>query len=1647
MERLEPAQLCWVPVPTRSWLLATCTSVNATKPPSITASIIGHRLLQPGDTADDADYGKVVTSKEALAFESAQMEDFADALRMTGELHEASLLSLLRRRYFADAIFTFAGDILISINPYRDTGALTAALPTPDEIAEREKTATQIPHLFVVAERAHLAMLSRGAKGKSQSILINGESGSGKTEAAKCIMRCLAQRSFAKRQVMQKQATAEMTQNLKRLGVLGASQRESRGMALLSGRGRGKKLQDSVAAPKDVSDGDVEDVGSKIERSFLLANPLLEAFGNAATVNNHNSSRFGKYVQVVYSDDGCMTGTNTRHFFLEKSRVVRRAPGDRNFHAFHQLLAAYRAGHELVKDIGLLPRYAEHEPALLALEQGAGGDDVSEDLAAFDRTCKAMDTMGIYEDEQRRVWRVVAVVLALGEVEFAAKPVEDKSSLPQSAVSGGLEHAAAMLGVAPALLEMALCFRSLRAGKRGSVSFVPVPPEKAREGVEGLVKALYASLFAWLVERINDASKEMTSSAQAEASRRKDPLFIGVLDIFGFEVLAVNSLEQLCINYCNEVMQRVFDHHVFELEKDVYREEGIEAASHAFRDNSPVIALLSAKPSGLLRVLDEQCMMGEALATDAAFLSRCDSTHGASQDAVAGSLYYKARPRLHHDNEFLVAHFAGPVTYTVDGFVMKNTDALLPDLVALVTTPRDDDDVDYCGAVLKAGLPTQARDENDTGRRIASLDSVGSRFRAQLAGLQQTLDSTDQHFVRCVKPNRHKSAADWDAELVLNQLKYLSVMEIVRVRSEGFPVRIAFADLVAKFSELLLSGKFEWLPGANDKRACEVLLKTSLGAKSEKKLWVLGTTKAFLRDGVMETLAQLLRNRRRNAAVLMQKIARGFLVRKWLLRRVRAAKRIQRWWRHFGLSADQAAVVIQRAARGFLARRRLARTRAAALVLQRAERARKARAALQALRAEALLRSRVAKLQAAWRARKHRAWFLKIRRGVVAFQARCRGAFVRGRWHALLESREKWASLLHPNEAVVLTSMVTKTSRVSKSIFSALGGKSTKQRQLVLTTGDGEERAPRLFYVDPVTRRWKGEVPWDRDRLGCLTTSPQDFVVHSRAVDDKADKEPLWHFSDLLGPAVCWVQSMRRNVDVLGLVRDPAPAEFVARSGLAHRGALQMVSLHDAKRAHDYFVWLSESGDLWWAESQEQSMASGGCNLTRFCAVAAAPGVGGDAAFEVSTPYRPKPLVFRAATALLAQTWIQAIDRVIKLLAVDTLAIRRKEESSRRLHAQGVALLNKGDALAAKIKFKEAMDVLAEQPQHAAHVKSLNQRAKCNHLLGLEDKAIDDCTAVLAVAPLNEMALATRAAAYEAKRLWSECLADYETLRAVAPWSRSAEAGLARAQFEVRGASSDTPPLASAPRPRIAKTFSGPIARHATTALKRDQSELAKVNTAPARTDKSATAARKASAKRPQAEAVLPSASRASPAATTAAATATATATTTTATAGFVAKRSPASSVDASPKTSPQTDKVAPSRASPLAAAGAPSAVEDEELQPPVTPILGPAKKPKRKTARAAAALAGEDEGGKKKVGSGRISFARALADWSTGKPDDLELRAGDEIVVTHKYLDGWWVGNCNGKSGLFPSTYVQVFSLGKEPSSRSTSPAGGAPS
>jgi len=1635
MERLEPTQLCWVPVPTRSWLLATCTSINATKPPSIAASIIGHRLLQPGEDADDADYGKVVTSKEALAFESAQMDDFADALRMTGELHEASLLSLLRRRYFADAIFTFAGDILISINPYRDTGTLTAALPTPDEIAEREKAGTQIPHLFVVAERAHLAMLSRGAKGKSQSILINGESGSGKTEAAKCIMRCLAQRSFAKRQVMQKHATAEMTQNLKRLGVLGAAQRESRGMALLSGRGRGKKLQDSVAAPKDVSDGDVEDVGSKIERSFLLANPLLEAFGNAATVNNHNSSRFGKYVQVVYSDDGCMTGTNTRHFFLEKSRVVRRAPGDRNFHAFHQLLAAYRAGHELVKDIGLLPRYAEQEPALLAQEEE---DDAAEeeDLAAFDRTCKAMDTMGIYEDEQRRVWRVVAVVLALGEVEFAAKPVENKSSLPQSTVSNGLEHAAAMLGVAPALLEMALCFRSLRAGKRGSVSYVPVPPEKAREGVEGLVKALYASLFAWLVDRINDASKEMTSSAQAEASRRKEPLFIGVLDIFGFEVLAVNSLEQLCINYCNEVMQRVFDHHVFELEKDVYKEEGIEAASHAFRDNSPVIALLSAKPAGLLRILDEQCMMGESLATDVAFLSRCDSTHGASQDAVAGSLYYKARPRLHHDNEFLVAHFAGPVTYTVDGFVVKNTDAVLPDLVALVTTPRDDEDVDYCGAVLKAGLPMQARDENDTGRRIASLDSVGSRFRAQLTSLQQTLDSTDQHFVRCVKPNRHKSARDWDAELVLNQLKYLSVMEIVRVRSEGFPVRIAFADLVAKFSELLLSGKFEWLPGANDKRACEVLLKSSLGPKSEKRLWVLGTTKAFLRDGVMEALAQMLRNRRRNAAVLVQKAARGFLVRKWLRRRVRAAKRIQEWWRHFGLSADQAAVVIQRAARGFLARRRFERMRAAALLLQRFERARKARAALQALRAEALLQSRVVKLQAAWRARKHRAWFLKIRRGVVLFQACCRGAFVRGRWHALLESREKWASLLHANEAVVLTSMVTKTSRVSKGIFSALGGKSTKQRQLVLTTGDGEERAPRLFYVDPVTRRWKGEVPWDRDRLGCLTTSAQDFVVHSRAVDDKADKEPLWHFSDLLGPAVCWVQSMRRNVDVLGLVRDPAPAEFVARSGLAHRGALQMVSLHDAKRTHDYFVWLSESGDLWWAESQEQSMASGGCNLTRFCAVAAAPGVGGDAAFEVSTPYRPKPLVFRAATALLAQTWIQAIDRVIKLLAVDTLAIRRQEESSRRLHAQGMALLNKGDALAAKIKFKEAMDVLADQPEHAAHVKSLNQRAKCNHLLGLEDKAIDDCTAVLAVAPLNEMALATRAAAYEAKRMWPESLADYETLRAAAPWSRSAEAGLARAQFEVRGSPPDAPPLASAPRPRIAKTFSGPIARHATTALKRDQSELAKVNTAPARTDKSAAVARKASAKRVQADAALPPASPA-PSSATAAATSTA--------ATSTAKRSPASSVDASPKTSPQTDKVARSRASPPAAA-TPPPMDDEALQPPVTPILGPAKKPKRKTARAAA-VAGEEEDGKKKGGSGRISFARALADWSSGKPDDLELRAGDEIVVTHKYLDGWWVGSCNGKSGLFPSTYVQAFSLSKEPSSRSTSPAGGAPS
>ena len=431
-----------------------------------------------------------------------------------------------------------------------------------------------------------------------QSILVNGESGAGKTEASKHIMRYLAARS-----------------------------RDAKGNVKADGGG-------DLSAPS-------------IEQCILQSNPLLEAFGNAQTIRNNNSSRFGKFIRIDYDKDGAICGSSTKHYLLEKSRVVRHEDGERSYHIFYQLCAknvTIDLGDAGSYDVRPSSTYAyldnasgvglrrsgssgslratdhDHEDAIFDDDDDEddreGTDNGLDDAAAFDETVAAMNTVGIDATQQAEVWRILAGVLCLGNVNFSAQE-DSGSGIVGSAVradDGSDEHlanVARLLGVDGPELERALCWRTFRAGRRSSINEVPLGPEVAAECRDGISKWIYTSIFSWLVAQINVATSRETAS--------KIKSFIGILDIFGFEVFERNSFEQLCINFSNEVLQRQFDHHVFELEQEYYILEGIDFTKIKFKDNQATIDLFS----GVFAILNEQGLLGEK-ATDELFVQKLD---------------------------------------------------------------------------------------------------------------------------------------------------------------------------------------------------------------------------------------------------------------------------------------------------------------------------------------------------------------------------------------------------------------------------------------------------------------------------------------------------------------------------------------------------------------------------------------------------------------------------------------------------------------------------------------------------------------------------------------------------------------------------------------------------------------------------------------------------------------------------------------------------------------------------------------------------------------------------------------------------------------------------------------------------------------
>ncbi|XP_057962768.1 myosin-9 [Malania oleifera] len=807
-----------------------------------------------------------------------------DDMTKLSYLHEPGVLQNLKTRYELNEIYTYTGNILIAINPFQRLPHLYDA-----HMMQQYKGAPLgelSPHVFAVADVAYRAMINEG---KSNSILVSGESGAGKTETTKMLMRYLA---------------------------------------FLGGR----------AATE----------GRTVEQQVLESNPVLEAFGNAKTVRNNNSSRFGKFVEIQFDKHGRISGAAIRTYLLERSRVCQISDPERNYHCFYLLCAAPQ---EEIEKYKLGNPKSFHYLNQSKCYELVGVSDAHDYLA----TRRAMDIVGISEKEQEAIFRVVAAILHIGNIDFAKGEEIDSSVLKDEKSEFHLKTTSELLMCDSAALEDALCKRVMITPEE--VIKRSLDPLGATVSRDGFAKTIYSRLFDWLVDKIN------VSIGQDPNSRS----LIGVLDIYGFESFKYNSFEQFCINFTNEKLQQHFNQHVFKMEQEEYTKEEIDWSYIEFVDNQDVLDLIEKKPGGIVALLDEACMFPKS--THETFSQKLYQTFKVNKRFI--------KPKLSR-TDFTIAHYAGEVQYKSDQFLDKNKDYVVPEHQDLLGASK-------CPFV--AGLFPPLPEET---AKSSKFSSIGSRFKLQLQQLMETLNSTEPHYIRCVKPNNLLKPAIFENVNIMQQLRCGGVLEAIRISCAGFPTRRAFFEFINRFGLLapeVVEGNYE------EKVACKKILE-----KKQLKGFQIGKTKVFLRAGQMAELDARRAEVLSNAAKAIQRRIRTHNARKRFIALRKATICVQSIWRgrlacklYGHMKREAAAVNIQRRLRGYQSRKAYNKLRFSGLVLQTGLRAMAARKDYR------LKRQTKAAIIIQTRCRCHRAssYYKKLKRASVVSQCRWRGRLAR----------------------------------------------------------------------------------------------------------------------------------------------------------------------------------------------------------------------------------------------------------------------------------------------------------------------------------------------------------------------------------------------------------------------------------------------------------------------------------------------------------------------------------------------------------------------------------------------------------------------------------------------------------------------------
>lgn len=851
---------CWVQDDKEGWVGAEVESKK------VEGDKVILELRLETDTDDDPPK-RIETTLSALEQNSDSLPplrnppvlETTEDLTTLSYLNEPSVLHAIRMRYAQLNIYTYSGIVLIATNPFQKVDNLY----TPDIIQLYSgKTRGELdPHLFAIAEDAYRCMLRDN---KNQTIVVSGESGAGKTVSAKYIMRYFA--------------TVEDPEHPRKHH------------SAVSGSKAGINL----------------DALSATEEQILATNPIMEAFGNAKTTRNDNSSRFGKYLEIQFDKQVEIIGAKIRTYLLERSRLVFQPSTERNYHIFYQLCSGATA--EEKEEFKLLPTMD-----FFYLSQGgdpkiANVDDAKE----FQATKAALKTIGIGEDVQHDVFKVLSGLLHIGNIQIQATRTQAVLSSDEPSLLIVCE----LLGLDATNFAKWLVRKQITTRSEKIVS--NLDHKQSLVVRDSVAKYIYSGLFDWLVELIN------TDLVADEVKGSKVNSFIGVLDIYGFEHFDKNSFEQFCINYANEKLQQEFNQHVFKLEQDEYVKEEIEWTFIDFSDNQPCINLIEAK-LGILGLLDEESRLP-----------------GGSDDGWINKLYqtfdkpdhrFFKKPRF-ANNSFIVSHYAMDVTYEAEGFIEKNRDTVPDEIVELLQATTNPFLKKVLDRVSEAAQAIAAEAQQSSSRTIKRKPTLGSIFKGSLIELMATINSTNVHYIRCIKPNEEKAAWKFSGPMVLSQLRACGVLETIRISCAGFPTRWTYAEFASRYYMLIRSD--EW--SSDVQKLCDLILQKSI--PSEDK-YQLGKTKIFFRAGMLAYLEKVRGDRLNECAIVLQKNLRMVYYRKKYLLTRESIIKLQSLVRGFNARVKyesdrqyKAAVIIQKIWRGHLARTKYIQVRTSVVTLQ-----------------------------------------------------------------------------------------------------------------------------------------------------------------------------------------------------------------------------------------------------------------------------------------------------------------------------------------------------------------------------------------------------------------------------------------------------------------------------------------------------------------------------------------------------------------------------------------------------------------------------------------------------------------------------------------------------------------------------------------